>query len=51
MMDTSHSHYYDDDGSAVGCVDDKGKFRESLVSVRLNGDFQMVAPDMVKHTV
>ena len=29
-------------------VDEKGKFKESLVSVRLNGDFQMVAPDMVQ---
>ncbi|MBX3220962.1 MAG: DNA-directed RNA polymerase subunit beta [Labilithrix sp.] len=29
-------------------LDDKGKFKESLVSVRLNGDFQMVPPDMVQ---
>src|SRR5271165_4091772 len=29
-------------------VDEKGKFRESLVSARLNGDFHMVTPDMVQ---
>jgi DNA-directed RNA polymerase subunit beta len=29
-------------------VDDKGKFRESLVSARLNGDFHMVTPDMIQ---
>jgi DNA-directed RNA polymerase subunit beta len=28
-------------------VDDRGKFRESLVSARLNGDFHMVTPDMI----
>jgi DNA-directed RNA polymerase subunit beta len=29
-------------------VDDKLKFRESLVSARLNGDFHMVTPDMIQ---
>ncbi len=29
-------------------MDDKGKFRESLVSARLNGDFHMVTPDMIQ---
>jgi DNA-directed RNA polymerase subunit beta len=29
-------------------MDEKGKFRESLVSARLNGDFHMVAPDMIQ---
>jgi DNA-directed RNA polymerase subunit beta len=29
-------------------IDDKGKFRESLVSARLNGDFHMVTPDMIQ---
>ncbi len=29
-------------------VDEKGKFRESLVSARLNGDFHMVTPDMIQ---
>jgi DNA-directed RNA polymerase subunit beta len=29
-------------------LDEKGKFRESLVSSRLNGDFQMVTPDMIQ---
>src|SRR4029079_17059504 len=29
-------------------IDEKGKFRESLVSSRLNGDFQMVTPDMIQ---
>jgi len=29
-------------------IDDKGKFKESLVSSRLNGDFQMVTPDMIQ---
>jgi DNA-directed RNA polymerase subunit beta len=28
--------------------DEKGKFRESLVSARLNGDFHMVTPDMIQ---
>jgi DNA-directed RNA polymerase subunit beta len=29
-------------------VDDRGKFKESLVSARFNGDFHMVTPDMVQ---
>jgi DNA-directed RNA polymerase subunit beta len=29
-------------------VDEKMKFRESLVSARLNGDFHMVTPDMIQ---
>jgi len=29
-------------------MDDKGKFKESLVSARLNGDFHMVTPDMIQ---
>ncbi|MEZ4264464.1 MAG: DNA-directed RNA polymerase subunit beta [Polyangiaceae bacterium] len=29
-------------------LDDKGKFAETLVSVRFNGDFQMVGADMVQ---
>ena len=29
-------------------LDEKGKFRENLVSSRLNGDFQMVTPDMIQ---
>ena len=29
-------------------IDEKGKFRESLVSARLNGDFHMVTPDMIE---
>ncbi len=29
-------------------VDEKGKFRESLVSARLNGDFHMVTADMIQ---
>jgi DNA-directed RNA polymerase subunit beta len=29
-------------------IDEKGKFRESLVSARLNGDFHMVTPDMIQ---
>src|SRR6185369_7691841 len=33
---------------ASAAHDDKGKFQEILVSVRLNGDFQMVPPDMVQ---
>ncbi len=32
---------------ASATMDEKGKFRESLVSARLNGDFHMVTPDMV----
>ncbi len=28
-------------------MDEKGRFRESLVSARLNGDFHMVSPDMI----
>ena len=33
---------------ASAAMDEKGKFRESLVSARLNGDFHMVTPDMVQ---
>jgi DNA-directed RNA polymerase subunit beta len=33
---------------ASASVDEKGKFRESLVSARLNGDFHMVTPDMIQ---
>jgi DNA-directed RNA polymerase subunit beta len=29
-------------------LDEKGKFRESLVSARLNGDFKIVTPEMVE---
>jgi DNA-directed RNA polymerase subunit beta len=29
-------------------MDEKGKFKESLISARFNGDFKMVAPDMVE---
>ncbi|HKA43689.1 MAG TPA: DNA-directed RNA polymerase subunit beta, partial [Burkholderiales bacterium] len=29
-------------------VDEKGKYRDSLVSARLNGDFHMVTPDMIQ---
>src|SRR5207302_10702129 len=29
-------------------LDEKGKFRENLVSSRLNGDFQMVTGDMIQ---
>ena len=29
-------------------VDERGKFKESLVSARLNGDFHMVTPDMIQ---
>ena len=29
-------------------MDDKGKFKDSLVSSRLNGDFKMVTPEMVE---
>jgi len=35
-------------GMATASVDDKGKFKEPLVSARLNGDFHMVTPDMVQ---
>jgi DNA-directed RNA polymerase subunit beta len=33
---------------ASASMDEKGKYRESLVSARLNGDFQMVTPDMIQ---
>jgi DNA-directed RNA polymerase subunit beta len=33
---------------ASAVMDEKGKFRESLVSARLNGDFHMVTPDMIQ---
>src|SRR5579883_1172124 len=33
---------------ASALVDERGKFRESLVSARLNGDFHMVTPDMIQ---
>jgi DNA-directed RNA polymerase subunit beta len=33
---------------ASAAMDEKGKFRENLVSARLNGDFLMVTPDMVQ---
>ena len=33
---------------ASALMDEKGKFREALVSARLNGDFHMVTPDMVQ---
>ncbi|MDP9151904.1 MAG: DNA-directed RNA polymerase subunit beta [Myxococcota bacterium] len=29
-------------------IDERGKFKESLVSARLNGDFHMVTPDMIQ---
>jgi DNA-directed RNA polymerase subunit beta len=32
---------------ATANLDEKGKFRESLVSARLNGDFKLVTPEMV----
>jgi DNA-directed RNA polymerase subunit beta len=35
-------------GMATAAIDDKGKFRDPLVSARLNGDFHMVTPDMVQ---
>ncbi|HEX4477258.1 MAG TPA: DNA-directed RNA polymerase subunit beta, partial [Polyangiaceae bacterium] len=35
-------------GMATASIDEKGKFRDSLVSARLNGDFHMVTPDMVQ---
>src|SRR6516165_8324128 len=34
-------------GQATANLDEKGKFRESLVSSRLNGDFKLVTPEMV----
>jgi DNA-directed RNA polymerase subunit beta len=33
---------------ASAVVDERNKFRESLVSARLNGDFHMVTPDMIQ---
>ena len=33
---------------AIGAIDEKGKFREALVSARFNGDFHMVTPDMIQ---
>src|SRR5579884_1202391 len=33
---------------ASAVVDERGKFKESLVSARLNGDFHMVTPDMIQ---
>jgi DNA-directed RNA polymerase subunit beta len=33
---------------ASASMDEKGRFRESLVSARLNGDFHMVTPDMIQ---
>jgi DNA-directed RNA polymerase subunit beta len=33
---------------ASAAFDDRNKFRESLVSARLNGDFHMVTPDMIQ---
>jgi DNA-directed RNA polymerase subunit beta len=33
---------------ASAAVDEKGRFKESLVSARLNGDFHMVPPDMIQ---
>ena len=33
---------------ASAAMDEKGKFRENLVSARLNGDFHMVTPDMIQ---
>jgi len=35
-------------GMATASIDEKGKFRDPLVSARLNGDFHMVTPDMVQ---
>src|ERR1700677_2597111 len=37
-----------DIAQASANIDEKGKFRESLVSARLNGDFHMVTPDMIQ---
>jgi DNA-directed RNA polymerase subunit beta len=33
---------------ASAMVDEKNRFREALVSARLNGDFHMVTPDMIQ---
>jgi DNA-directed RNA polymerase subunit beta len=33
---------------ATVSMDDKGKFKDSLVSARLNGDFKMISPEMVE---
>jgi DNA-directed RNA polymerase subunit beta len=33
---------------ASAAMDERGKYRESLVSARLNGDFHMVTPDMIQ---
>src|SRR5216684_4351667 len=33
---------------ATANLDEKGKFRDSLVSARLNGDFKVVTPEMVQ---
>ena len=33
---------------ATANLDDRGKFRDSLVSARLNGDFKMVTPEMIE---
>ena len=33
---------------ASASMDEKGRFKESLVSARLNGDFHMVTPDMIQ---
>jgi DNA-directed RNA polymerase subunit beta len=33
---------------ASAAFDDRNKFKESLVSARLNGDFHMVTPDMIQ---
>jgi DNA-directed RNA polymerase subunit beta len=33
---------------ATATLDDKNKFKESLVSARLNGDFKLITPDMVQ---
>jgi DNA-directed RNA polymerase subunit beta len=33
---------------ASASMDEKGKFKENLVSARLNGDFHMVTPDMIQ---
>jgi DNA-directed RNA polymerase subunit beta len=32
---------------ATANLDDKGKFKETLISARLNGDFKLVTPEMV----
>jgi DNA-directed RNA polymerase subunit beta len=33
---------------ATAVMDESGKFKESLISARLNGDFKMVTPEMVE---